>query len=74
MAEQIQQVTMKDPKKVEQGKRLAEWNCKNKKKLTKKAKVLSESETNLTYYGAGAVVAIGGVRCYRLLHLPIQAS
>ena len=34
MAEQIQvqQVTMKDPKKVEAGKKLAEWNCRIREK------------------------------------------
>ena len=59
MAEQVQQVTTKEPKKVEQDKRLAEWNRTNKGKLAQEAKAQSESETNLTYYGAGAVVAIG---------------
>ena len=32
-AEQPVQVMTKDPKKVAVGKRLAEWNCKNKEKL-----------------------------------------
>ena len=32
------QVTMKDPKKVAQGKRLAEWNRKNNEKLAQEAK------------------------------------
>ena len=49
MVEQVQQVTTKDPKKVEQGKRLAEYNRK------------SENETKLTYYGTGPVVAIGAL-------------
>ena len=43
-----QQVTMKDPKKVEAGKILAEYNCRKREQLAK-----------LTYYGAGAVVDIG---------------
>ena len=32
------QVTMKDPKKVEQGKRLAEFNCRGTEQLAQKAK------------------------------------
>ena len=55
MAEQVQQVTMKDPKKVEAGKRLAKHNHRNRKEL----KAQRQRETKLTYYGAGAVVAIG---------------
>ena len=57
--EQVQQVTKKDLEKVKHGKRLAEWNCKNKEKLAQEAKAQRESENSLTYYGAGAVVAIG---------------
>ena len=37
--EQVQRVTMKDPRKVEQGKRLAEWNHTNKGKLVQEAKI-----------------------------------
>ena len=60
MAEQVQQVTTKDPKEVEQSKRLTEWDRKITKKLGQEAKAQnSESETNLTYYAAGVVVAIG---------------
>ena len=55
MVEQVQQVAMKDPKKVEAGKRLAKHNHRNRKEL----KAQRERETKLTYYGAGAVVAIG---------------
>ena len=51
---QIQQVTTKDPKKVEQVKRLAESNHRKREEL----KAQRERETKLTYYGAGAVVAI----------------
>ena len=54
---QIQQVMMKDPKKVKAGKRLAEWNCKKREENVHLAK--AQSESNITYYGAGAVVAIG---------------
>ena len=59
MAEQtqIQQVTTKDPKKVEVGKRLAEYNCMKREECVRLAK--AQSECKLTYYGAGAVVAIG---------------
>ena len=52
MAEQsqVQQVTMKDPKRVEAGKRLAEWNRQNRGKLKAQK---SESELKLTHYSAG---------------------
>ena len=46
-----------DPKKYEQGLRMAEWNCQNRGKLK-----VQKSESKLTsglYYGIGAVVAIG---------------
>ena len=55
-----QQVTMKDPKKVEVGKRLAEYNCRKREVLAK----AQESELKLTssqYYGAGVIVAIGAL-------------
>ena len=46
MAEQtqIQQVTRKDPKKVEAGNGLAEWNLRNREELAQ----LRESETKQT--------------------------
>ena len=47
---------MKDPKKVEAGRRLAEHNCRKREHMKAQK---SESKTNLTYYGTGAVVAIG---------------
>ena len=56
MTEQEQQVMTKDPKKVESGKKLAQCNHKNRGKLKAQK---SKSRTNLPYYGAGAVVAIG---------------
>ena len=59
MAEQIQQVTMKDPKKVKQGKRLADHNHRKREELAQIKAQKSENETNLTYYGTGAVVVIG---------------
>ena len=49
----------KNPKKVEQGKRLVEWNLKNKGKLAQVAKA-QESEPKLSQaYGIGAVIAVG---------------
>ena len=50
MAEQTQvqqQVTMKDPKKVEVGKRLAEFNHRKREELAQPAK--TQSEPKLTY-------------------------
>ena len=59
MAELVQQVTMKDPKKVEQVKRLAEHNRGKREELAEMKAQKSENETNLTYYGAATIVAIG---------------
>ena len=59
MAEQVQQVTTKDPKKVEAGKRLAECNRRKREQMRTQE---SKSKTQLTHYGAGAagaVVAVG---------------
>ena len=53
---QVQQVTTKNPKKVEAGKRLAESNCK--KREAKKQVKLEASRVN-QYYGIGAVIALG---------------
>ena len=55
-AAQVQQVTTKNPKKVEAGKRLAESN--HKKREAKKQTKLEASGVN-QYYGIGAVVALG---------------
>ena len=59
------QVTTKDPKKAEAGKRLAEWRCKNKEKLAQEAKAQPDeaqrSESNLSY-GVGGVIAAGVLR------------
>ena len=57
MAEQIQQVTTKDPKKVKVGNRLAEYNHREREELAQMKTQKSESETELTYYDAGAIVA-----------------
>ena len=47
-----QQVTTKDLKKVEAGKRLAEYSHREREE---------RPEPKLTYYGAGAVVATGAL-------------
>ena len=54
---QVQEVMTKNPKKVEAGKKLAEWNCRKREENVQLAKAKSESK--LTYYGTGAVVALG---------------
>ena len=54
-----QRVTMKDPKKVEAGKRLAAINCKKREAKKREEQVqLEKSEVN-QYYGIGAVIAVG---------------
>ena len=55
MAEQVQQVTTKDPKKAQQGKRLADHNRRKREQMKAQK---SESETKLTCYGTGPVIAI----------------
>ena len=60
-----QQVTTKNPKKVEVGKRLAAHNCRKRevKKREEQAQV-QKSKVN-QYYGIGAVIAgIGGLGYY----------
>ena len=54
---QVQQVTTKDPKKVKAGTRLSEHNHRKREEHAQLAK--TQSESNITYYGAGVVVAIG---------------
>ena len=55
----MQQVTTKNPNKVEQGKRLAENNHKKReaKKREEQAKLEKSGENQ--YYGIGAVIALG---------------
>ena len=53
---ELQQVTAKNPKKVEAGKRLAESN--HKKREAKKQTKLEASGVN-QYYGIAAVLALG---------------
>ena len=56
----VQQVTTKNPKKVEAGKRLAESNRK-KREVTKQAKMEASGNWRPVnqYYGIGAVLALG---------------
>ena len=54
----LQQVTTKDPKKVEVGQRLAEYNRRKREEHAQLAKAQSEPKVS-QFYGAGAVVAIG---------------
>ena len=51
-----QQVTTKNPKKVEAGERLAEHNCRKREEL--KAQAQEQSGVN-QYYSIGAVLAVG---------------
>ena len=55
-ARPVQQVTTKNSKKVEAGKRLAESNCK-RREANKQVK-LEASRVN-QYYGIGAVITLG---------------
>ena len=61
MAEQtqIQQVTMKDPKRAEAAKRLTEWNRRKREEHAHLAK--AQSDPKLTYYDVGVVIAIGAL-------------
>ena len=56
------QVAMKDLKKVEQGHRLVEFNCRKKEKLAQEAKA-KENEPNLNY-SIGAVIVVGVLGCF----------
>ena len=60
-AAQVQQVTRKNPKKVEAGKRLAE---SNRKKREAKRQVKLEASGVNQYYGIGAVIALGVIGGY----------
>ena len=52
---------MKDPKKVEAGKRLAAINCKKRevKKREEQAQLEKTASRVNQYYGIGAVIALG---------------
>ena len=56
---QLQQVTTEDPKKVEAGKRLAEWNRRKREENAQLAK--AQSGPKLIHYDARAIVAIGAL-------------
>ena len=58
MAEQVQQLMIKDPKKVQLGKRLAEYSHRQGEELAQMKAQKSERETKITYFGAGVIVAI----------------
>ena len=57
MAEQ--QVTTKDPKKVEVGKRLAEYNRRKREELKAQTSQVEPMLTSSTCYGIGAIIAVG---------------
>ena len=54
-----QQVTTKNPKKVEAGKRLAESNRKKREAKKREEQVKLEASEVSQYYGIGAVIALG---------------
>ena len=72
---QVTQVTTKDPKKVAQGRRLAEYNCKKREELKAQegghkedpktqegSKEGQESSISSTQcYGIGAIIVVAGV-------------
>ena len=59
MAEE-NQVTTKDPKKVEAGKRLAEYNHRKREELkAQKSKQVEPMLTSSQCYGIGVVLAVG---------------
>ena len=58
-AAQVQQVTTKNPKKVEAGKRLAESNRKKREAKKKEEQSKFEKSGVNQYYGIGAVIALG---------------
>ena len=55
--QRVQQVTRKNPKKVEVGKRLAESNRKRREEQRKEQAKLEKSRVN-QYYRIGAVIAL----------------
>ena len=58
MAEE-NQVTTKDPKKVEVGKRLAEYNHRKREELKVQKSEVEPKLTSSTCYGIGTVLAVG---------------
>ena len=75
-AVQAQQVTTKDPKKVEAGKRLAAINHKKREGKKREEQVELEKTASRVnqYYRTGAIIALGviGGRWSWLLHLSVQ--
>ena len=60
MAEE-NQVTTSDPKKVEAGKRLAEYNRRKREELKVQKSQVEPRLTSSTCYGIGAVLAVGAI-------------
>ena len=58
-AAQVQQVTTKNPKKVEAGKRLAESNRKKREAKKREEQWKIEKSRANQYYGTRAVIALG---------------
>ena len=56
---QIQQVMTKDTKKVEAGKRLAEYNHRKREELKAQKSEVKPMLDSSTCYGIGAVLAVG---------------
>ena len=64
---EVKHITTKDPKKVEQGKNLAEYNHRKREELKAQKSESKQVEPKVTYHGIGAlVVSIGtlGVLSY----------
>ena len=72
VAKEPQRVTMKDPKKVEAGKRLAAINRKKREVKKREEQAKLEKIGVNQYYGIGAVIALGVYRWSWLLHLSVQ--
>ena len=78
MAEE-NQVTTKDPKKVEVGKRLAEHNCNKREelKVQKEEELKAQKESEVSqYYNIGAILAVGviGSLGYYFYHAKSEAD
>ena len=58
-AVQAQQVTTKNPKKVEGGKRLAVHSCRKRKEKKREEQAQEQKGRVNQYYGIGAVIAVG---------------
>ena len=58
-AAQVQRVTTKNPKKVKDGKRLAESNHKKREAKKREQQMKLKASRVNQYYGIGAVLALG---------------